>query len=592
MKRIAFIGAPNVGKSSLFSRLAGVYAPVGNWSGLTVTVNQAKVPLAGQLVELLDLPGFYGLCGGGEDEKLAQAVFEKADVDLWVLVLNAAQLPRQGALLEDIAEKKLPMLVVLNQIDEAQRLGVQVDGRELERLLGVPVVATSSQACVGVDELQSEISKRLMQPTKIQCGRLPNNWLLQVWRAPILLSDQSSERIDQWLLHPVWGLPIFAIVMASIFQAVFWTGGWLQSELAEMMIWFSETLLQPSLIHAPDWLSSFLVEGVYEGVATLLSFVPLVAIFFLAMALLSESGYLARMAFLADSLMAKFGLEGRSLVLTVMGMGCNVPGVLGARAISNKRIRWVTQLAMPFALCSARFQVFIFIAAALFAPWQAALVIMGLYVLSIAATLLTAWLSQRRMKQIPYEPMLLEMPSYRLPSLRTAWFSVKFEVMGFVQRASWLILLGVVLIWALLHLPYGIEAGSTDSYAAMIAHTLSPIFIPMGMPEVYIIALLFGFVAKEVVLGGLMIVMGLASQLPEMAEVSLTTMVQQNLPIDAALAFMAFVLLYAPCLATLAVMKQEGGWKLVISSVVWSFVLAWIVAVLIYQLAHRLISWI
>lgn len=590
MKRIAFIGAPNVGKSSLFSRIAGVYAPVGNWAGLTVTVNQAKIPLAGQLVELLDLPGFYGLSGGGEDEKLAQAVFQQSAVDLWVLVLNAAQLPRQQQLLQDIAAKQLPLVVVLNQMDEAQRLGVQVNARELELMLGVPVISASSKACVGIADLQNEMANRLLSASPLLSRVMPTTWLHQVWQAPTLLSDQASERIDYWLLHPLWGIPIFALLMTAIFQAVFWTGGLLQDVLADWMTTLSDTLLQPLLSGAPEWFSDFIIGGVYEGVATLLSFVPLVAIFFLAMALLSESGYLARMAFLADSLMAKFGLEGRSLVLTVMGMGCNVPGVLGARVITDKRMRWVTQLAMPFALCSARFQVFIFIAAALFAPWQAAFVVMGLYVLSILATLMTAWVSQRSFKHVPYEPVIFEMPSYRMPSIRAAWLSVKFEVIGFVQRASWLIILGVVAIWALLHLPYGVEPNSPDSYAALVGQSLSPIFAPMGMPEIYIIALLFGLVAKEVVLGGLMILMGIASQIPEDAEANLTTIIQGNLAPDAALAFMAFVLLYVPCLATLAVMKQEGGWKMVISSLLWSFMLAWLVAVMVYQVAHVVMS--
>lgn len=590
MKRVAFIGAPNVGKSSLFSRLAGVYAPVGNWAGLTVTVNQAKIPLAGQLVELLDLPGFYDVSGGGEDEKLAQAVLEKADVDLWVLVLNAAQLPRQRRLIETLANKHLNLLVALNQIDEAQRLGFQVDAATLAKLLGVPVVATSSKACIGIAGLQTALSQSLLQTEEKLSQTLPESWFSQVWQAPIQLSDAMSERIDQWLLHPLWGIPIFALVMLSIFQVVFWTGGFLQEWLAQGMTLFSEQALTPLLSELPEWLSRFIIEGVYEGIATLLSFVPLVAIFFLAMALLSESGYLARMAFLADSLMVKFGLEGRSLVLTVMGMGCNVPGVLGARVIANKRIRWVTQLAMPFALCSARFQVFIFIAAALFVPWQAALVVMGLYVLSIAASLLTAWLAQRSFKPLAYEPVIIEMPAYRLPSVHSAWQSVRFEVMGFIKRASWLILLGVMVIWGLLNLPLDAQAQGELSYAAQIAHFLSPLFDPMGMPELYIIALLFGFVAKEVVLGGLMILMGMGSETLDVAEKSLGSMVQTNLPPDAGLAFMTFVLLYAPCLATLAVMKKEGGWKLVGSSIIWSFTLAWILATLVYQVAHRLMG--
>lgn len=589
MKQIAFIGAPNVGKSSLFSRIAGVYAPVGNWAGLTVTVNQAKVPLADQLVTLLDLPGFYGLSGGGEDEQLAQKIFAQANIDVWVLVMNAAQLPRQKALLEAISAKQLPLIVVLNQLDEAQRLGIYIDHHALELQIGVPVIPTSSKACVGLSELKSAMiqaltpsAQRVSQPLSPS-----SRWLAQVWLAPEVVSDQLTERLDHWLLHPVWGIPFFIAVMTLLFQAVFWAGAWLQDGLSDGLTLVREELIHPNLLAMPSWLSAFLLDGLYEGVATLLSFVPLVALFFFMMALLSESGYLARMAFLADNLMARFGLEGRSLVLTVMGMGCNVPAVLGARIIPDKRMRFITQLTMPFALCSARFQVFIFIAAALFAPWQAAFVVMGLYALSIVATLVTAWISQLSFKHIPYEPVVFEMPSYRLPSVRGAWLSVKFEVIGFVQRASWLIIVGVVAIWGLLNLPLGVDPSSADSYAAQIGHALSPLFNLMGLPEVYVIALLFGLVAKEVVLGGLMVLMGVSSVSPEDADAALSSLVQNNLPPESALALMAFILLYAPCLATLAVMKKEGGWRLVTSSLLWSFSLAFVVSVFIYQLGSR-----
>lgn len=587
MKQIAFIGAPNVGKSSLFSRIAGVYAPVGNWAGLTVTVNQAKIPMGNQLVTLLDLPGFYGLSGGGEDEQLAQKIFAQSNIDVWVLVMNAAQLPRQKALLESISAKGLPLIVVLNQLDEAQRLGIYIDHRALEARLGVPVIPASSKACVGLSELRHAMTQAITPDGSMRSQALSSgsNWLTEVWLAPEVVSDQLTERLDHWLLHPLWGIPIFISIMTLLFQAVFWAGALLQDSLSSLLTQLRESGLHPLLANAPDWLTAFLLDGVYEGVTTLLSFVPLVALFFFMMALLSESGYLARMAFLADNLMARFGLEGRSLVLTVMGMGCNVPAVLGARIIPDRRMRFITQLTMPFALCSARFQVFIFIAAALFAPWQAAFVVMGLYALSIAATLVTAWISQLSLKHAPYQPVMFEMPSYRLPSLRGAWLSVKFEVIGFVQRASWLIILGVIAIWGLLNLPFGVEPNSPDSYASIIGHSLSPIFSPMGLPEVYVIALLFGLVAKEVVLGGLMVLMGVSVMSPESAETALTSLVQTNLPTESALALMVFILLYVPCLATLAVMKKEGGWKLVSSSLLWSFALAWTVAVLTYQLS-------
>ena len=587
MKRVAFIGPPNVGKSSLFARLGGVYSPIGNWAGLTVTVKQATVPWCGSMVELLDLPGFYALSGGGADEQLAQAMVEKADADVWVLVLNAVHLPRQLGLLNELLARQLPLVVLVNQIDEAKRLGVQVSVERMQQDLGIPVLAVSGKACIGMDTAQQMLCKQLQQPkTTTQTTHLPTgDWLTHIWQAPTILADSTSEKLDAILLHPVWGLPLFALAMTLMFQTVFWIGGTIQDSLAEVFSLVSETFLLPYTAHLPAWLSGFLINGVYEGIATLFSFVPLVALFFLLMAALTESGYLARMAFLADDLMSRFGLEGRSLVLTVMGMGCNVPAVLGARIIPNRRMRYLTQLTLPFSLCSARFQVFIFIAAALFAPWQAAFVVMGLYVLSLAATLVTAWIGQKAMAKGVYEPVVFEMPSYRIPSLSAAYRSAKHEVVEFMKRASALIVFGVVAVWMLLNFPWGVTAGDANSYAAVVGRTLAPIFDPMGLPELYVIALLFGLVAKEVVLGGLMLLMGIAQNATD-SENALSAAINGNLPPDAALAMMAFILLYTPCLATLSVLKQEGGWRLMFTSLAWSFTLAWIVAVAIYQTAR------
>jgi ferrous iron transport protein B len=393
--------------------------------------------------------------------------------------------------------------------------------------------------------------------------------------------------LDAVLLHPVWGLPIFALMMLVLFQAVFWIGGGIQSVLADGFEALASAVIVPATASLPAWLSGLLVDAIYEGIATLISFVPLVGLFFFLMAVLSESGYLARMAFLTDGLMAKFGLEGRSLVLTVMGMGCNVPAVLGARVIGNTSMRLLTQLTLPFALCSARFQVFVFIAAALFASWQAALVVMGLYVLSIAATLLTAWIGQKALSKGVYEPVIFEMPAYRVPNVWMAFRSSGYEVLDFLRRASWLIVLGVVLVWGLLNFPSDQAIGHDASYAAQIGHFLSPLFDPMGLPELYVVALLFGLVAKEVVLGGLMVLLGIASDLVN-REDALSAAVSSSLPVDSALALMAFVLLYTPCLATLAVLRQEGGWRLMLVSLGWSFVFAWCVAVVVYMVSGLL----
>jgi ferrous iron transport protein B len=582
--RIAFIGPPNVGKSSLFSRLTGVFAPVGNWAGLTVDANHAKVLWCAQIVEVLDLPGFYSLSGGGQEEQIAQAIVTDTHADIWLLVLDAVHLPRQLALLKELVARNLPLIILINQIDEAKRLGIRIDANKLQERLGIPVLAVSGRECVGLDAIQRVVCESLGQLPLLHLPTQPKeqDWLIDVWQPPSILEDRLTERLDSIFLHPLWGLPLFALIMVILFQGVFWLGGGIQGVLADAFELVQQTLLTPLVSSMPTWVSGLLVDGVYTGIATLLSFVPLVALFFFLLATLTESGYLARMAFLADGLMSRFGLEGRSFVLTVMGMGCNVPAILGARIIPDKRMRLLTQMMLPFALCSARLQVFVFIAAALFVPWQAALVVLGLYTLSVLAALITAWLGQKTMKPMGLYPVVLEMPAYRIPNWTMALQNAWHEVVEFLRRASALIILGVIAIWALLNLPVGVAAGSADSYAAQIASILAPIFNPMGLPQLYILALIFGLVAKEVVLGGLMVLLGVS-------DIGLSNAVAASLSPASALALMAFVLLYTPCLATLSVLKQEGGWRLMLASLGWSLLFAWLVAVTIYQIAHILI---
>ncbi len=356
----------------------------------------------------------------------------------------------------------------------------------------------------------------------------------------------------------------------------------MQSWLADGFDWLQQSILQPLLADASPWISGLLLDGLYNGVATLVSFVPLVGIFFFLLASLNDSGYLARMAFLADGLMARFGLEGRSLVLTVMGMGCNVPAILGARIIPDRRIRLLTQMMLPFSLCSARLQVFVFIAAALFAPWQAAFVVLAMYAMSVLAALLTAWLGQKVMPaSVSLHPVVIEMPAYRIPHWSMALRAAIHEVREFVRRASGLIIFGVVALWLLLNLPVGVTAGDTSSYAAQLSSWLAPIFSPMGLPHLYVLALLFGLVAKEVVLGGLMVLLGVS-------DAGLAGAVASSISPISAIALMVFVLLYTPCLATLSVLRQEGGWRLMLSSLAWSLSFAWLAAVFVYQVLHWL----
>ncbi|MEW6764637.1 MAG: ferrous iron transport protein B [Pseudomonadota bacterium] len=592
-RRVALLGMPNTGKSTLFNRLTGASARTGNWPGLTVELSSARLPLGAEMVELVDLPGLYDLHGMTEDEHVVRRFLERVPVDLVVVVLNAAQIDRQLGLLLQIRALGLPVLAALNMSDEARRFGVTIDVERLSESLGVPVLEVSARRMEGIDVLRqqmvavmhtarpvplAELAERLAPDETVQ--EEVESLLRVAVKSPLQLSDRMSERLDRALLHPLWGLPIFFLSLFLLFQFIFTIGAPLQ-DVVEGLLGAVRDVLQAPLVNVlPSFGHGLLFEGVYDGLATVASFLPVIALFFIVMSAVEDSGYLARAAFLVDGFMARLGLDGRGFVLHLFGMGCNVPAVMGTRVMRSPGLRALTMLVLPFSLCAARLQVFLFLVAALFAPSHAAVVLFSLYVLSLLAAMLTAWLFKRRYHSA--EPVILELPPYRLPligtMLKTAWG----EIAHFLRRATRFIVLGVVLIWLLTHLPWGVEAAGADSYAGQLSEAVGGFFAPLGFDPLLGVALLFGFIAKEVVLGGLAVLYGVG-------EDGLTTAVQQHMDWVQAYSFMLFTLLYTPCISTLAAIRAESrSWRLTLTSLFWSFGLAYAVSLAFYQVARGL----
>ena len=589
---------PNTGKSTLFNRLTGHHAHIGNWPGLTVDLLQADLQLSGRSVQLVDLPGIYDLRGHSDDEAVVRRFLEQTPVDLVLVVLNASQLDRQLRLALQVQQLGLPAVLALNMADEAARFGVSIQAESLSAALNQPVLPLSAKYRQGLETLQhtllAQLEARADHPAAIpeqleerlaamdadldgamaelveRCVTLPARW-----------RDSRSRRLDAVLLHPLLGLPLFFLAMALMFQGIYAIGVPVQEALGSLLDQFGQAVLKPLIAPLPALLQGFLLEGLYQGLGTVMAFLPVIALFFLAMGLVEDSGYLSRAAYLMDAFMERLGLDGRSFVLSLMGFGCNVPAILGTRVMRDRGLRLLSMLVIPFSLCSARLNVFLFMAAVFFPPRIGGLVIFGLYLMSFVAAMLTALLFRGRFPS--NEPLVLELPPYRLPTagqmLSRAWSEVKH----FRLWSRRFIIFGVVAVWLLNNLPVGVEPASSASLAGQLGTLTQPLLAPIGINPKLAVALLFGFIAKEIVLGGLAVIYGQADP------VALSRAIASDVSWPQALSFMLFTLLYTPCLSTVAVIRSESKkLSFTLLSVAWSLLLAWLVSFVAFQTITRL----
>ena len=350
--------------------------------------------------------------------------------------------------------------------------------------------------------------------------------------------------------------------------------------MAWLLALFRSTILEPLFSGFPVWLNGLLLDGIFNGISTVAAFVPIIVLFFLVMSMVEDSGYLSRAAFLMDALMAKIGLDGRGFVMVLMGFGCNVPALMGTRVMRSRPMRLLTMLVIPLSLCSARLQVFLFMIAALFKPQQAAYIMFTLYMVSFFTIFLTAILFKGQYKSS--EPFILELPPYRFPTARQIWLRGWQEVKYFLKRATKFIVLGVVMVWALTHYPTNVPPASIGTLAGQIGTLFAPVLNPIGIDTQLAIALIFGFVAKEIVIGSLAVIYGMQGD-------ALSHQIATNIDWVQGMSFMLFTLIYTPCLSTIATMKSESKSSAFMwLSIVWSLGLAWVVSFIFYQAARTL----
>lgn len=363
--------------------------------------------------------------------------------------------------------------------------------------------------------------------------------------------------------------------MFCLFQLTYTLSAPLQDLMKALTSLIKESWLLPLAQGWPPFLAGFLVDGIFDGVSTVLTFAPVILLFFSLMAIIEDSGYFARAAFMMDGLMARLGLDGRGFVLLMMGFGCNVPALLGTRIIRDYKARLLTMLVIPFSLCSARLQIFLFLSGALFSPSKAPWVLLSLYLASIVISMLTALVFRKRFSAI--EPFALELPPYRFPVLNHVWTRGWGETREFLRMATTMIVAGVATVWLLTHYP-----SADASFADVIASFLQPLLAPIGIQAELSIALIFGLVAKEVVLGALAVIVGAEGQ-------DLAKHLATSLDPVSAYSFMLFTLTYIPCISTIATLRKESrSLGFTVFSALWSLGLAWLIAFAFYQGARLL----
>jgi ferrous iron transport protein B len=596
---VALLGMPNTGKSTLYNRLTGGKAEIANWPGLTVELLRGAMPAdrSGRSYQLVDLPGIHDLSGSSEDEAVVQRFLRHTPPDLLLVVLNASQIASQLRFLLQLNALALPTVVALNMSDESRCFGIEIDAGGLSEALGLPVLAVSARHDQGIEELID----RLHQlgggvggaPRQVALDRalaeVPQEWIERLLarhvRLPPGLLNRRTRQADRLLLHPLVGVLLFLAIVLAIFQLLYAVGTPLQDLLGSGIDWTQAAILEPALaaVQAPAFLRGFLIEGIWMGMGTVATFLPIIFLFYLVMAVVEDSGYLPRAAFLMDGFMRWLGLDGRAFVLQVIGFGCNVPSILGTRVIRDRGMRLLSMLVIPFALCQARLTVFLFMADVFFPqPWWApGLVVFGFYVLSFMAVVITGLLFQRAFPS--QEAFVLELPPYRAPSLSTILRRGWTQMVNFTVTTRRFIVVGAAAIWLLTNLPPGAVQGSGATIADRIGLLFQPLLEPIGMNPALTVSLFFGFIAKEILLGAMAVIYRTSQ--PDLGGVigSLITPLQ-------ALSFMTFVLLYTPCLGTVAAQLQESkSRRFALLSLSWSLLLAWLMSLLVFQ-AGRLLG--
>lgn len=648
--RIALVGNPNCGKTTLFNELTGAKHTVGNWPGVTVEQKSGKMKIKEKEnvdIEIIDLPGTYSLNAYSLEETITRDYILEGQADLVINILDVSNLERNLYLTVQLQEMNIPMVIVLNMMDIAERKGYKLDVSKLSETLGLPIYPISASKGVGIEDLKlnlfdllldpsqampqntlyySEATEELIRkgqidfkatPASARCLLIKNlegdwetleyfgvkaqknleNVSIKEERYEMIkglvekvtidagsIKEKFSDRVDEFLLHPIWGLGIFALMMYIVFNLTFSLGDAIKEPMVLGIEWFGEFVRNLLLAaEGPDWFVSLMVDGIINGVGGVITFLPNIAILFLALSLLEESGYMTRAAFLMDKYMQKIGLSGKAFIPLIMGFGCSVPAIMGTRIMEDEKDKLTAMLIIPFMSCGARMPIYVLFAS-LFFPGNEAIITFSLYWLGIMVAVLMGSIARSTFFRGEDLPYIMELPTYRLPSIKGTGISVWQRIKDYITKAGTLIFAASVLVWFILNFNMTGRVELVDSWGYYIGEVVAPIFAPMGFGTWQAsLSLITGLVAKEVVVANMNIFYGAGGNITQAASV-----IQQAFTAISAYAFMVFALLYTPCIATIGIIKKESkSWKFTGFVVLYQIAIAWIFSFVMYQLSIR-----
>nr|WP_295778077.1 ferrous iron transporter B [Rhodoferax sp.] len=612
---VALVGNPNCGKTALFNLLTGARQKVANYAGVTVERKIGLLRLAsGKTVSVIDLPGVYSLHPATPDEEVTLEVIEgrragEAPVDAIVAVVDATNLRMNLRLVLEVQRLGHPVIVALNMADVARQRGLAIDVAKLAAELGCPVVETVAVQYNGHAKLLAQLDRDLLASTLAAASapavaeatshppRDSATLQTEVRRILAIAAPQAGQfqrfnfRLDALAMHPVWGLLILAVLLFLIFQAVFSWANVPMDAIKAAMAWTAEW----TTTHMDDGpLRSLLVDGVIAGAGGVLVFLPQILILFFFILVLEDSGYLPRAAFLLDNLMGKVGLSGRAFIPLLSSFACAIPGIMATRTIANWQDRLATIMVAPLMTCSARLPVYALLIGA-FVPDRSVgifnlrgLTLFGLYVAGVVSAMAVAWVFKRLWMKSRYQPLMLELPPYRLPGVRNLALGLWERARIFLQRVGGIIFALMVVLWFLSTYP-GAPEGATGpaiqySMAGMLGHFLEPLFAPIGFNWQISVALVPGLAAREVAVGALGTVYALSAAGDSVAS-TLAPVIAQGWSLATAFSLLAWYVFAPQCISTLAVVKREtNSWRYPILMATYMFALAYAASFATYRL--------
>lgn len=606
-RHVALVGNPNCGKTALFNLLTGSRQKVANYAGVTVERKEGRfVAPSGRTVRVLDLPGAYSLQAASLDEAITFDVISGRRADelapeLLVCVVDATNLRLHLRFVLELLALGKPTVIAVNLMDVARRRGIEIDLARLQQELGVPVVDTVAVRHGGAKALIDLLDRQeLPRLPPISVSVDLHQRVRTLLAAAVKMPTQTAridDALDRWLLHPVFGLLTLAAIMFLIFQAVY---AW-ATPLMDLIDAGTDAVGEWVAARMPEGpLAGLLVDGIIAGTGGVIVFLPQILILFAFILALEESGYLPRAAFLLDRMMSSAGLSGRSFIPLLSSFACAIPGIMATRSIQDPRDRLATILVAPLMTCSARLPVYALLIAAFIPPqtvWGLfnlpGLVLFGLYFAAVLSALIVAWVMKQWRRGSDEHPLMLELPSYRLPHARDLLIGLWERAVIFLKRVGGIILASTILLWFLLNFP-GAPIDATGpaidySFAGRIGHAMAVVFAPLGFTWQICIALIPGLAAREVAVASLATVYAVAAVDEAAAADALGSLISNDWSLATALSLLVWYI-YAPmCLSTLATIKREtNSWRQMGFATVYLFGLAYVASMLTYQLVSRL----